>query len=173
MPDSPDYRLYLESEFKGLHSLMNAQFETVHERLDAIEKQTTKTNGRVSELEEEVHKELPHTKDGCPQKNVIEAIHDIVIGEEAILKRKLSEGEMKHAITVRWIMISGIIVSILISLLGTFYSRGNHQQTMDLKNEVDMINTPVRTRDGSIKFYPSGVVIDSLNKINNGTHPNP
>jgi len=172
MTDSPDYRLYLESEFKGLHSLMNAQFDAVHDKLDALEKdlgevkvQTTKTNGRVTELEAEVHNELPHTKEGCPQKDVIEHIHDIVLEEQAIKKNEEAKVIVNHSDKVRVIMVIGIAVSILISLLGTFYSRNNHRQTQDLKTEVDMINTPVKTRDGSIIFYPSGVIIDSLNKV--------
>lgn len=37
-----------------------------------------------------------------------------------------------------------------------------------LKEEVDMINTPVRTRGGAIQWWPSGVLIDSL-KANGDT----
>jgi len=54
MVRSDDYRKYLESEFKGIKTLMHAQFINVHERLEAIEKQTTKTNDRVSDLEDDI-----------------------------------------------------------------------------------------------------------------------
>jgi len=84
-----------------------------------------------------------------------------VIGEEAILKRKMSEGEMRHAIAIRWILVMGIIISVIISMVGIITT---HKQTARLKTEVDMINTPVRTRGGVIELWPSGVVIDSLNK---------
>jgi hypothetical protein len=40
MTDNADYRLYLE-----------VQFEQLHEKLDEIKEQVTKTNGRVTELE--------------------------------------------------------------------------------------------------------------------------
>ena len=79
MTESSDYRLYLEEKFIGLGKLVNAQFETVHERLDGIEKQTIKTNSRVNKLEDNERdiKELITTHAGsCPALKNIEDIKD-------------------------------------------------------------------------------------------------
>ena len=132
MPDSPDYRLYLESKFEGLTKHMNAQFEIVHDNLDTIKEQTTKTNNRVThledqkseylktrvdkdmlkeisddlvELEREVHEELPHTVDACPQKNVIQEIRDKMITTQAL---KIS--------TRNTIIITGVIIGAIYSI---------------------------------------------------------
>ena len=45
------FKLYLDERFNNLTTNMNAHFRTVDERLEKIEVQTTKTNGRVNELE--------------------------------------------------------------------------------------------------------------------------
>lgn len=62
----------IEEKFKGLTSLMNAHFENVDDRLERIETQTIKTNGRVTELEK---KELTHIQT-CPQAPKIEKINE-------------------------------------------------------------------------------------------------
>lgn len=51
MAEETDYRMYLNERFDHLTHLVNAQFSAVNDRLDKIETQTTKTNGRVTELE--------------------------------------------------------------------------------------------------------------------------
>jgi hypothetical protein len=164
-PDSHDYRLYLEGKFEGLHSLMNAHFTNVHDRLEAIEIQTTKTNGTVQRHEKLITENLPHNELNCPKSEKIDRMERAMIGEEAIGSQKKKEKEDRHSVVVRTLMAIGIAVTIFISVINAFSNRRQLSQTQDLKNEVDMINTPVRTRGGTIMWYPSGVVIDSLNKI--------
>lgn len=80
-------REYLDSRFAGLTKLMDAQFINVHDRLEEIKIQTTKTNGRVNSLEEDVsllEKNLPHTQATCPQKETIEDLKKWKIATEAI-----------------------------------------------------------------------------------------
>jgi hypothetical protein len=161
MPDSQDYRLYLESQFKASRDLMTANFETVHQRLDAIEVQTTKTNGTVQHHEKLLTENLPHSILNCPQAEKIEHIEMVLVGEDAVEKRKKAEKEENHAKTIRAIMVAGICVTILISIFSFF---ANRSKVTLLQNQVDQINIPVQTRGGVIKWYPSGVVIDSLKK---------
>ena len=77
-----DYKMYLEEKFKGLTSLMNAHNDNVLDRLEAIEEQTKKTNGRVSELE---RKETSHVIN-CPQTPKIQKIEEELL-EYKIIKK--------------------------------------------------------------------------------------
>ena len=165
MTDSSDYRLYLEGKFEGITKLMNAQFETVHTKLNEIDTRLAKLNGSVASHEKIISANLPHSELHCPQADKIEKIEKVLIGEEAIEAQRKKEKEDKHSVMVRTLMAIGIAVTIFISVFNAFSNRKQLSQTQSLKEEVDMINTPVRTRGGTIMWYPSGVVIDSLKKI--------
>jgi len=54
MPDSKDYRLLLDEKFEGQTRHMHAQFERVNDILERIEKQTAKTNNRVTKIEDDL-----------------------------------------------------------------------------------------------------------------------
>jgi len=77
-----DERELIDEKFKGIASLINARFENVEDRLVRIEAQTTKTNGRVSELE---HRELTHIQN-CPMSPKIEKINE-ELGEYKMFKK--------------------------------------------------------------------------------------
>ena len=51
MPND-DYRELLNERFKGITTLMNAQFKSMYDKLHIIDEQTKKTNNRVNKLEE-------------------------------------------------------------------------------------------------------------------------
>jgi len=60
-----EYKLHTDTRFNALTTLMNAHFENVEGKLSAIEKQTSKTNGRVDELEDsmtDLEKDLSEAK---------------------------------------------------------------------------------------------------------------
>ena len=149
MPDSEDYRLYLEGEFKGLHKLMNAQFDTVHDKFDSLEKktdrieaQTIRTNCRVTDLEV---KDIKHIID-CPVAIDLKEVKDDLIEYKMIKKYPK-------------IMIGIIVVFVFIGLAWAWEF---NKKIASLKSEVNMINTPVRTRGGKIILLPSGVLTDTL-----------
>lgn len=162
MTDSSDYRLFLNERFEGMAKLMNAHFENIHDRLEAIEIQTTKTNGTVQHHEKVILENLPHSVINCPQADKIDQIEKVLIGDDAVIRQKKMDKKEEHAKAIRLIMVAGIVVTIFISIFSFISNKHNIGQ---LKTEVDMINTPVKTRGGTIMWYPSGVVIDSLNKI--------
>jgi hypothetical protein len=54
MTQSEDYRKYLEEKFTGINTIMKLNFDIIHSKLEEINLQTTKTNSRVTHLEEEV-----------------------------------------------------------------------------------------------------------------------
>jgi len=60
------------------------------------------------------------------------------------------------------IKILGVVLMLGMFVLGYF---NLVSKSKELKEEVNLINTPVRTRSGVIQWYPSGIVIDSLNKV--------
>jgi hypothetical protein len=98
-----DERELLEEKFRGLTSLMNAQFTNIHERLDKIEVQTTKTNGRVTDLEK---KELTHIQ-MCPQTEKIEKINE-ELAEYKMLKKYPKIGLAIVAAAVIFFLITTI-----------------------------------------------------------------
>lgn len=150
MPDSEDYRKYLDTRFEGLTKIMSAQFINVHDKLDSIERQTFKTNGRVTELEA---KESTHVIN-CPIATDV---------------KKINEDLEEYRMIKRYPKIVIMIISIFVlTTIYGFYKMIDNQDKFktsqdNLKTQVDMINTPVEDkRTGKIFLYPSGMMIDSV-----------
>jgi hypothetical protein len=150
MPDSPDYRLYLDARFEGIAKLMNAQFTDVHERLDEIRIQTTKTNGRVTSLEDQV---MNHPVN-CPVVPKVDKIYNDL--EEYRLIKKYP----KLTVTIISIAVIGVLYG--------FFKISDSQSKIEtnqvgLKQQLDLVNTPVfNERSGKYTLYPSGLVMDSI-----------
>ena len=151
MPDNEDYKLFLNERFEGFSKLMRAEFINVHEKLAAIEKQTTKTNNRVSKLEE---KESTHIIN-CPVAPKVEQI-DKDLSEYRMIKKYPK------------VFIGIIAFSVIVFIYGfrrIIQKQDVFQVTQDgLKTQVDMINIPVKDRSGKTYLYPSGMLIDSIIK---------
>jgi len=151
MINDPSYRLYLEECMKGIRGEMRAGFEGVHIELAAIKEQTTKTNNRVTHLEDQRDEYLKTRVSTDMLEDVDRKVGEI---QEDLLEYRFFKKYPK-------IFVGTILVMAIVMLTGFFIL---HDGQNGLKTEVDMINTPVKSRDGTITWWPSGVVIDSLNK---------
>ena len=137
MTDSPDYRLYLEEKFSGLNTHINAQFENVHERLDGITEQTTKTNNRVNHLEDDVS--------GLKEKLILHPIECSKAKDIDTLKEDLIEYKfIKKYPKITALIIAFFVIGILISAYGTFSTIHSNIKDKDLKETVDIIKENTR-----------------------------
>ncbi len=139
MTHDPSYRLYLEEKFAGMQTAQHAYFGEVHTKLDIIQDQVTKTNGRVTDLEEKCR----------------DIDSDL---EEYHMVKKYPK-----------IAIGVIAFTVLMFIYGFYKISNKQdvlQKTQDgLKTQVDMINTPMTDeRTGKVYLYPSGLLVDSLRK---------
>lgn len=110
-----DDKEYLNERFDAFGKLINANFLNVNERLDRIEEQTKKTNGRVTELEQ---KELTHIIT-CPNVSKIEKIN------EELTEYKMFKRYPKIGLAI-------IAAAVLMFLITTFNSI----------EKVKQVNTP-------------------------------
>jgi len=168
MVKSDDYRLYLEERFSeqgnslkeikdGIADI-NSHLKQLngkiieHEKyivyangvIETRRKQTENIEKKIDELEEEI-KRHPVT---CPNFSEIKSIKDD-LEEYRIIKKY-----PKLIVILFAVLTAGAIVGFINTASGL----------RKLTNRVDIINTPVTTRSGTIEWWPSGVVIDSLKK---------
>ena len=137
MTDQTDYRLYLNERFESLNKHMNAQFETVHDRLDRIEVQTTRTNGRVNELEDDVA--VLH------EKLVLHPIECSKAKEISDMKEDLIEYKFfKAHPTWTVIIIAFFVVTLVISSYGTFSTVANNLKNKELLQDVQEIKENIK-----------------------------
>ena len=152
MTNSTDYRLYLEEKFIGLGKLVNAQFETVHERLDGIEKQTIKTNSRVNKLEdgEAELKELISTHAGsCPAMGNID---------------KINENLQEYNFFKKYPKLAILIVSVAVIMVGmSAYQIA--QKTIAVKQAVETASEVLESNEKLFDEYKK--LIQSVDSLSN------
>jgi hypothetical protein len=138
MVNDSDYRLYLENKFEGLTKHLHAQFENVHERLEEIKIQTTKTNGRVTILEKDF---LTHLVNCNPAKEITEIKKDL---EEYKMIKKYPK-----------VFIGMIVILVVITLISVVKTT---QVPNQLKNMEDIIRHEIRMQEGVSKVTRGGYV---------------
>jgi len=133
MTDKPDYRMYLEEKFEGMIKLIDAQFYNMHDKLEAIEKQTTKTNSRVNKLEDKME---------CVEKD-LEEYH--------FVKKypKLIVGAVAVMVVIALFTFYGMTKSVNNKVIETKESLKNEIRLMDGVSKV--------TRGGYVKYNDRGM----------------
>lgn len=146
MVNDPDYRLYLDERFSGIGKLVNAQFKSLDDRLERIEQQTTKTNGRVSALE----KALPQHEIECSAKKEVDVIQKDL--EEYHMIKKYPK----------------LIILLLVVLVGAaLYNFFRSVQTKDsitttIKTELQNQTGVSKVTRGGYVHYNDGGMSDSI-----------
>jgi hypothetical protein len=169
MTDNADYRLYLEEKFEGLAKHMSAQFDIIHDNLDAIKTQTTKTNGTVTRHEQIINANIPHTILNCPQSATIKLLENTLISEEAVEKARketedraaiatnleiITKGDKRNHIISNWQKVMWVLMLISTIGIGLWGIYIGGKRTDKIETTVKDAGTPV--------------IIDSAGKIIEG-----
>jgi hypothetical protein len=149
-----DYRLYLNERFEGITKLMNAQFINVHERLEEIKVQTTKSNQRISkieareaeikDLEIEVRDLVVSHKETCPAMGKIEDIKE-ELSEYRLFKKYPKVGLVLLSVAVILIVMSGYQI-----VEKTSAGRQAVEQTRELLESNAKLIEELRSQGGSV-----------------------
>jgi len=153
-PQKKDYfELYLEEKFKGLTTLVNSQFITVHDRqdsadkkLDLIHDETKATNSRVTHLEEQRDKYL----ETRVSTDMIKSCHDEIIEVKDAVKVINDDLEEYRIIKKypKWALIVAavIVIGLGISAYGTFRTINNSKGNKELLEKVKSLEKEVLTQ---------------------------
>ena len=131
MPESNDYRKFIEGQLESLHESLNQQFKNQNETLIRIEAQVLRTNGRITKAEQDIMdikvKESQHIVN-CPQSSRLDKIEDS-LADYNFFKRnpKLSLGI---------IVVSVLIVLFSYIEIKNIYSNGAAIHENGLKIEA-------------------------------------
>lgn len=160
MTGDPSYRLYLNERFEGLTKHIHAQFEIVHGTLDKIEAQTTKTNGRVGELEdkvEKVEKDILTHPINCSKGKDIDEI------KKAVDATKLLKSEAQKRFE-NILKVIGVVIALGALVLSVYFGFRNTQQGETIIQKQDDQSVPVVVNSrGEILMLPDSTRIIFFN----------
>jgi|WetSurSiteA1Bulk_404760.scaffolds.fasta_scaffold36003_2 hypothetical protein len=157
MPNSQDYRLYLEEKFGGITKLVNAQFESLHDRQDSIDeslvvlkgesseikKQTIQTNDRVTHLEEQ-RDEYMKTRVSTDMLNTVCTNLTEVKETVEIIDKDLEEYRIiKKYPKLALILIVVFAIGLAISAYGTFRTVRMSRSDKKVLEKVELLEQQI------------------------------
>lgn len=107
--DRTEIRTMLSDLLDRIKDVHAEQMRGVNDKLERIEEQTRRTNGRVTAVEQKVtalEHELPHSMERCPQKERIQSLLDNQMTSKALSR-----------LLIKSITITGVIVGIITSII--------------------------------------------------------
>lgn len=117
--ESHEYKL-LAQQLDAMTRLVNAQFETVHDKLNGIDKQVTKTNGRVTEAEKQIQAILSEDKRFKEEYKANNNNH--ILQCPVAPKVRVLEDNALSAKSVRgWIYASVFVTAAVITMIFTLF----------------------------------------------------
>ena len=134
MTDNSDYRLYLEAQFEGLS-----------DKLTSINDHLARLNGSVAKHELKITENLPHSVVHGVQKDTIEELRDELTGKKALDRRAKDDKEDRKASAGRWIVIFGIVVSIVLGVFNILRNKTVPNDVAIIKKETQNLGTPFIT----------------------------
>ena len=109
--DHTDIKELFASGIDHIKELQELKMALIEQKLDSIIEQTTKTNGTVRGHTDQIallSRSLPHTVDGCPQNERIQAIWEDRVAQKGVKQWKIAV----MALAVRLISSLGTIIAV-------------------------------------------------------------
>jgi len=149
--------MYLEEKFGGITKLVNAQFESLHDRQDAIDKsldqlkdessrtlaQALKTNDRVTHLEEQKEEYLKTRVSTDMLSTVCTSLTEVKETVDTIDNDLEEYRIIKKYPKLALILLIVLMLGLGISAYGTFRNIGNSKREKVLMEKVETLEKEV------------------------------
>lgn len=152
MTNNPDYRRYLEERFAGMEKIIAERLDNMHDTLIDIKAQTTKTNGRVSDIEDDITK--------LDKDFATHPINCSSAKEVREIKQDLEEYRvMKKYPKVALLVIAFFVLTTIISIYQAVKASNQLVQAeMNIRRSIDYMEGVSKvTRGGYVKYNDEGL----------------